>query len=212
MLEKGREWNWVFKRNRGQLDEAGGDLDLRIYRSRQPRPKDVLRFKDKGVKTILSLNGDQDKTMKHWVRVKNPRWPGRGEQRYVQEQREVNLRQFIADQGIEHHYLRMSSKRAPSEADIVAAFQILLDDSKKPILLHCTGGADRTGVIGALYRIEFMGWSKEDAKREMRRFMWGATRGTEIQGAYIDLYQPGTVRRILRQAGVPIPARYAARP
>ncbi len=44
----------------------------------------------------------------------------------------------------------------------------------------------------------------------MRRYTWTAHDGTEIQGAVIDLYRPGTIRRLLQEAGVQIPARCGA--
>jgi len=38
-----------------------------------------------------------------------------------------------------------------------------------PILIHCKGGADRTGVMVALYRMSFQDWSLDQAKSEMVR-------------------------------------------
>ena len=42
-----------------------------------------------------------------------------------------------------------------------------LDGAEKPILVHCLHGADRTGLIIALYRILYENWSKEEAKDEL---------------------------------------------
>ena len=36
-----------------------------------------------------------------------------------------------------------------------------------PVLIHCQGGSDRTGVMVALYRMAFQGWDLEEAKNEM---------------------------------------------
>lgn len=50
------------------------------------------------------------------------------------------------------------------------SFQVALTElveSKKPVLLHCTRGADRTGIVSALYRIHVQGWSYEKAVEEM---------------------------------------------
>ena len=35
------------------------------------------------------------------------------------------------------------------------------------VLIHCYHGADRTGLIAAMYRIIYQHWSIQDAKREM---------------------------------------------
>lgn len=50
---------------------------------------------------------------------------------------------------------------------VIQALRILADRSNRPILVHCQKGADRTGMILALYRVVVQGWTKEDAIREM---------------------------------------------
>jgi protein tyrosine phosphatase (PTP) superfamily phosphohydrolase (DUF442 family) len=186
---------FLTQNNRGLVDERAG---LEIRRSRQPGPKDVLAFKQKGGRTILSLNGDQRRDVNY-----TPPGGKRGK---------VNLQEFIRAQGLKHTWVGMSASRAPSTKELVAVFRVLLDDAQRPVLLHCRGGADRTGVIGALYQIEFLGVSKKAAKAAMRKHMWMASRGTEIQGAYIDLFQKGSLRKLLERAGVKIPARYRVKP
>ena len=42
-----------------------------------------------------------------------------------------------------------------------------------PVLLHCQHGADRTGLVTALYRVLFQGWTKADALREMKEGRFG---------------------------------------
>lgn len=52
--------------------------------------------------------------------------------------------------------------------DVVAALRAIRAAEKRgPVLLHCQHGADRTGLISALYRIVFQGWSKDAAAAEM---------------------------------------------
>jgi protein tyrosine/serine phosphatase len=41
------------------------------------------------------------------------------------------------------------------------------------VLIHCLHGADRTGVISALYRMVVQGWDKEAARLEMLRGGFG---------------------------------------
>lgn len=50
--------------------------------------------------------------------------------------------------------------------DVVQALSYIRT-AKKPILIHCKYGADRTGLIIAMYRIIEEGWSKADAIKEM---------------------------------------------
>ena len=55
------------------------------------------------------------------------------------------------------------------EKDILAALRILNDPANQPILVHCTHGADRTGLMMASYRMIIQGWTKEAAIAEMKK-------------------------------------------
>ncbi len=53
-----------------------------------------------------------------------------------------------------------------TEEELVEAMQIIWH-AEKPVLVHCLHGSDRTGLIVALYRILFEGWTREMALYEM---------------------------------------------
>lgn len=55
------------------------------------------------------------------------------------------------------------------EKDILAVLRILNDPANQPILVHCTHGADRTGLMMASYRMIVQGWSKQAAIAEMKK-------------------------------------------
>jgi protein tyrosine/serine phosphatase len=44
---------------------------------------------------------------------------------------------------------------------------ILTDESNLPLLIHCYGGGDRSGIVTAFYRVEIQDWPVEKAIREM---------------------------------------------
>ena len=54
-----------------------------------------------------------------------------------------------------------------SSSDLIAVLRIIRS-AKKPVLLHCWHGSDRTGFIAAGYRIVMMGWSADKAIQELR--------------------------------------------
>ena len=56
---------------------------------------------------------------------------------------------------------------AKLEPNVINALRLLSDESQGPFLVHCQHGADRTGLVVAMYRIVFQGWTKEDAIAEM---------------------------------------------
>lgn len=43
----------------------------------------------------------------------------------------------------------------------------MIDISPKPVLVHCRHGADRTGLVVALYRMVYQDWSKARVKDEL---------------------------------------------
>ena len=85
----------------------------------------------------------------------------------------VSLRAFNADEPLTRGLaLRLVRYRIHTwhieREDVVGALRSLRAASEKaPVLLHCQHGADRTGLITALYRILYQGWSKHAAADEM---------------------------------------------
>jgi len=59
------------------------------------------------------------------------------------------------------------------EDELVAVLRVLRNPSKQPVLVHCKHGADRTGMIIALHRILFEGWTKAEAIEEMKNGGYG---------------------------------------
>ncbi len=59
-----------------------------------------------------------------------------------------------------------------SYADIVAGVKAIAQ-AKKPVLVHCKYGSDRTGCIIAAYRISKCNWTKEEAIKELREGGFG---------------------------------------
>jgi len=59
-----------------------------------------------------------------------------------------------------------------SQQFIITALKII-QHSKKPILIHCFHGSDRTGVVIAAYRMVFENWTKDEAIAELREKQFG---------------------------------------
>jgi protein tyrosine/serine phosphatase len=58
--------------------------------------------------------------------------------------------------------------------DLLKALTLIRDYSAKaPVLLHCLHGADRTGLVAAIYRVIFENWSISAAKAELQREEFG---------------------------------------
>ncbi|KAF0812983.1 hypothetical protein IGB42_02379 [Andreprevotia sp. IGB-42] len=60
------------------------------------------------------------------------------------------------------------------DADMITALKALREvDSNGPVLIHCLHGADRTGLVSALYRVVYQGWSKQQAMEELEHGGYG---------------------------------------
>lgn len=91
----------------------------------------------------------------------------------------VGLRAFHSDDD----WLRKSGIKASrikiytwavDDDNIVAALKAIRTAEKEgPVLLHCWHGADRTGLVSAMYRLLYQGWSKEQALDELQNGGYG---------------------------------------
>lgn len=84
----------------------------------------------------------------------------------------INLRAFHSDasaaakNGLLNEELSVKTWHIEDE-DVVRVLRILKHKENGPFLIHCQHGADRTGVMSAMYRIVEQNWSKQDAINEM---------------------------------------------
>lgn len=91
----------------------------------------------------------------------------------------VGLRAFHSDDdwlrhsGIKENRIKIYTW-AVDDANIVAALKaIRAAEQEGPVLLHCWHGADRTGLVTAMYRLLYQGWNKAQALDEMQNGGYG---------------------------------------
>ena len=117
----------------------------------------------------------------------------------------VSLRAFNADEplarGLKLRLVRFKIHTWHIEReDVVGALRALRSAVKEvPVLLHCQHGADRTGLITALYRILYEGWSKQAASDEMLHGKFGYH---AVWGNIPRYIQNVDVARLKRDVGV----------
>jgi hypothetical protein len=90
----------------------------------------------------------------------------------------------------------ISRKRVPHDRPpAIDRFLALMDDPETyPVLLHCRAGLHRTGVMVAVYRMEYQGYSHEQAFAEMKSngfADWPCTTANDYVTQYIDIFQRG---------------------
>jgi tyrosine-protein phosphatase SIW14 len=90
----------------------------------------------------------------------------------------VNLRSFhsdrdeIGDTGLACEHIRFNTWHAEDE-DVGRFLRIVTNTNNTPAFVHCQHGADRTGMMCAIYRIAVCGWTKEQALAEMTKGDFG---------------------------------------
>ncbi|MFZ1936019.1 MAG: dual specificity protein phosphatase family protein [Thermoguttaceae bacterium] len=79
---------------------------------------------------------------------------------------------ILGDAKIAFEHIPMTTWN-PKEADAVRFLQIVTDKARQPVFVHCQHGADRTGMMCAIYRVTVDGWSKQQAIDEMTKGGFG---------------------------------------
>jgi len=120
----------------------------RLYRGGQPKKKDgIKKLADLGIKTIVNLRGESDETK-------------------AEESEAKSL-------GMQFFNIPMSSAGRPTEEQVKRIFEIVESKENGPVFIHCRRGSDRTGVIVAIFRIKFDGWTDDQALAEAKRYGMG---------------------------------------
>jgi protein tyrosine/serine phosphatase len=139
-------------------------LSDRVWRSAQPAPHDIALLARRGVRTIVNLRGSRDC----------------GSYRLEQA--------ACARYGIRLIDFQARSRAAPDRAFFHQA-KALLESVDYPMLMHCKSGADRVGLMSALYMIFIEGRPVEEAKRQLS-LRYGHIRqaDTGVLDAVFDAY------------------------
>jgi len=89
------------------------------------------------------------------------------------------------------------------DAKVLRALVAIREAEKQgPVLIHCMHGADRTGVVAAVYRMAVQGWDKDSARQEMLRGGYGYHTLWRNIPRYIERLDPLRMRQALAHAPV----------
>ena len=122
---------------------------------------------------------------------------------------DVNLRTMHSDadklSDVQLQYEHISFKAwHPEHEDVVRFLKIVTNPARQPIFVHCQHGANRTGMMTAVYRIVVQGWSKDDAIQEMTQGGFGYH---PIWHDLVDYVRKLDVEGLRREVGISAPAR-----
>ena len=112
-----------------------------IWRGAAPSDASLKQLADKGIRTIIDLRMNGIKCSRE----------------------EETVKQL----GLKYVHLPMGFRK-PTYQNVTAFLKTISDPVNLPVYIHCHQGADRTGVLVAIYRIIVDKWSFDKTYSEMR--------------------------------------------
>jgi protein tyrosine phosphatase len=82
---------------------------------------------------------------------------------------------------------------AKRPATVDEFLKIMDDPTNHPVLIHCRAGLHRTGILAALYRMEYEGWPLDWALKELQENGFSTSQCTarnDYINQYLVIYQP----------------------
>jgi protein tyrosine/serine phosphatase len=119
----------------------------RYYRGGQPMGDHYAALAALGVTTIVNLTNERD---------------GQPDERTLAEKH-----------GMRYVNIPMTTRQAPTDAEIAQFMALVNDPSGGAIYVHCVGGRHRTGVMTAIYRMTKDGLTGDQAFKEMKQYKYG---------------------------------------
>ena len=119
-----------------------GQMDERYYRGAQPEPGEYQALKDLGVNTIIDLRNDPTDY----------------------EKREAEAL------GMKYINIPMSGWKYAKDTQVEEFMKVMNDPTTGVVYAHCKAGKHRTGLTGAIYRMEKYGWDYDTVYKEMKNY------------------------------------------
>lgn len=136
-----------------------------VFRSNQPSPKRLAEFKQMGVKTVISLRGN------------NPRSP--------------HLFETEACENLDLTYetVRLHARSLANRNELLNLLK-LFETIEKPFVFHCKSGADRAGLASYLYLLHMTDTVPAVARKQFSlKYLHIKSSSTGILDHMIDAYE-----------------------
>jgi len=128
-----------------------GVINSDIYRGAQPDLDQLWRLEEAGIVAVVDFRDQPNKVDAESA--------------------------ACADQGLRYFNLPWSGREEKVDLEVVGSFlEIVTNPDNLPVFVHCKRGAERTGTMLSVYRIEYDDWSTDAAYAEMNQYrfrsMW----------------------------------------
>lgn len=118
-------------------------VDDHVYRGGQPSAEGFGNLAKLGIKTVIDL-------------------------REIGEHSQAEEQKIVTDLGMKYVSIPMHGLSTPKDDKVAAVEAIFNDTSSGPVFVHCKRGADRTGMVVAVYRISHDQWENKKALAEAK--------------------------------------------
>jgi len=136
-----------------------------VYRSNHPGPRRLRRYRDRGIRAVLNLRGEND------------------ESPWMLEQDACRAL------GLELRVAKIYARKPPGRDELVHLIETMRT-MPRPFVMHCKSGADRAGFAAALYAHILDGQPLAQARRHLHwRYLHLASTKTGIVDHILDLYE-----------------------
>ena len=149
--------------------------DGKVYKSGVIPPDELeLYVKAHQIKSVVDLRfpGTQDL-------VNNPEIP----KELTEEKEAITKLKNV-------NYFNNGSDQVPTQENLDYFFKIMDNKANYPVLIHCYHGVGRAEMYSALYRIEYEGWTNEQARQGVRTLVkWSSFDDGTPKGEYLKAYK-----------------------
>ena len=140
-----------------------------LYRGAQPTKEGILELKKLGIKTIVNLRSFHSE------------------------------REHIKGTGLSYKRVPMKKMLRPNDGEVIRFLKIVSNKEHTPVFVHCHRGADRTGIMCAMYRVAMQNWDKSVAIAEMTKGGFGFSKRWHNLVEYV---QKANIDKIKERAGL----------
>jgi tyrosine-protein phosphatase SIW14 len=156
----------------GWADSQDGNLpnfqkvNDHVFRGGQPAADGFRELAERGIKTVIDL-------------------------RQIGEHSQADEQKIVTGLGMRYVSIPMAGMSTPKDDQVTAALALLNDTANGPVFVHCKRGADRTGMVIAVYRISQDGWENKRALDEAKSY--GMSFFERAIQHYVVDYKPSVV-------------------
>lgn len=136
-----------------------------VYRSNHPGPRRLKRYADLGITSVLTL---------------------RGKERYAHYLLEEEACKKL---GLKLYVTKLWARNATNRDRLVHVLDTIRE-IEKPFVFHCKSGADRAGIVSAMYLMVFEDVPVEEARKQLgMKYLHMKWTKTGVQDYILDVYE-----------------------